>query len=348
MGQTIIPAILAGGAGTRLWPLSTPTKPKQFHALFGARTMLQETVLRMSGEAFAPPIVLCNERHHELAAAQLGEIGVQPVALVLEPTGRNTAASACVAAFAAVKIDADALALLAPADHLLRDGAAFREAVARAAPFARERIVTFGIRPDRADTGYGYIERGETLGGGVFVIERFHEKPDHASAEAYVAGGAHFWNAGLFLFSPRILLNECAQHASEVHAAAKRAWRGASRDGAAIALDAISFAEAPALPLDIAVMEKTARGAVMPCDFGWADAGSWAEVWRLSEKDSNGNAIIGGAVTRDAADTLVHSNGARISIAGVSNAVIVATEDDIRIIPRDLAQDVKAIAESAP
>lgn len=287
MKHRIVPAILSGGAGTRLWPLSTPAKPKQFHALVGPVSLFTATLRRVSGDtealSFAKPIVLCNAAHEALVREHLG--GVEAAAIVLEPVGRNTAAAAAVAAALSAEIDPDALVLLAPADHMIADVDAFHAAIARAAPQAHERIVTFGITPTRPDIGYGYIKSGAALSEGVFAIEAFREKPDADTAARYLAEGGYYWNAGIFLFAPRVLLEEFAASA-DIRDAALDSLRKAKRVGAHIHLDAESFARAPALPLDIALMERTARGAVTPCVIGWTDVGSFDEIRRLSKPEA--------------------------------------------------------------
>jgi mannose-1-phosphate guanylyltransferase/mannose-6-phosphate isomerase len=229
----IIPAIMSGGSGERLWPLSTEAQPKQFRALSStSRTLIQDAALRLRGVhgdiEFRAPIVLCNVGHGELARAQLQEVGVHPAAVVLEPVGRNTAAVGAIAAALAKEIEPGALVLLAPADHVIANAAAFRETVARAAAVARERIVTFGVKAARAETGYGYIERGDPIAPGVFAIRQFHEKPDAAAAEQYAASEAHFWNSGMFLFDPDVLFEEFAA-APDIRDAAHAALLAATR-----------------------------------------------------------------------------------------------------------------------
>jgi mannose-1-phosphate guanylyltransferase/mannose-6-phosphate isomerase len=348
MTQRIIPAIMSGGAGTRLWPASTGDKPKQFHVLGGANSLFQDTISRVvggtGGIAFCAPIVLCNHRHADLVEAELAAVGVEPAAIVLEPAARNTAAVAAIAAAVAGEIDLDALVLLLPADHLVADTPAFHAALARAAPFARERIVTFGITPARAATGYGYIRIGAQLGDGVFGIDSFREKPSEAVAEQYLADGGYAWNAGIFLFHPRTLLEEFDASA-DIREGALSALAHANRTGARIVLNAESFTQIRASPLDIAVMEKTTRAAVVPCDIGWADVGSWDEIWRLLAKDAAGNAIHGPVAVLDGANNLLRSDGVKICVAGVSNLIVVATPDAIIIVPRDRAQDVKLLRD---
>lgn len=350
MSDRIIPAIMSGGAGTRLWPLSTDARPKQFYNLIGADSMFSATLARVRGKAgalsFAPPIVLGNAAHAALIEAELAARGVSPAAIVLEPMPRNTAAVGAIAAALAAEIDPDALVLLLPSDHLVAKPEAFHEAVARAAPIARERIVTFGISPDRPATGFGYIKRGAELAPGVFAIEAFREKPAAALAQSYLDEGGYSWNAGVFLFSPRVLLEEFAAN-SGIRDAALAALASATRRGAEIRLGAEAFAAVPSQPLDIAVMEKTKRGAVAPCDIGWADLGAWDEIWRLAAKDEHGNVVHGESVALDSSNNMLRGEGVAIYAAGVENLIIVATPEAVIIVPRDRAQDVRALREMA-
>jgi len=340
---------MSGGAGTRLWPTSMDARPKQFHAFGGTRTLFQETVLRASGThaglTFGPPIILCNARHADLIDAELAAIGVSPSAIALEPEGRNTAATAAVAAALAREVDPGSPVLLLPADHRIGDADAFHATLARAAPFADQHIVTFGVSPTRAETGYGYIEAGAVLGDGVHAIVRFHEKPNEALATDYVARG-YFWNAGLFLFDPQLMLDEFAA-APGILDGALAALKASRRDGHRVTLDAPLFAAIESAPLDIAVMQKTRRGAVAPCSMDWADIGSWHEVWRLSAKDEQGNAVSGEALTEGARGCLIMSDGPRVAALGVEDLVIIVNGDDILIAPRARAQDVKVLAERA-
>lgn len=342
----IIPAIMSGGAGTRLWPASTEARPKQFHALGGAQTMIAETARRVSGVSgslsFGAPMVLCNERHAQLVRESVGNVA----AIVFEPAPRNTAAVGAIAAALGGEIDPEALVLLLPADHIINDVAAFHAAIERAAPFAYDRIVTFGIAPDRPATGYGYIRRGGALGEGVFAIESFREKPNEATAREYLATGDYAWNSGMFLFSPEVLLREF-EASAEIRDPALAALKAAKRDGVNIHLDAEAFASVPSAPLDIAVMEKTPRAAVVPCEIGWADVGSWDEIWRLAAKDASGNALHGPVVALDASNTLIRSDGLKVCVAGISDLIIVASADAIVIVPRDRAQDVKELGSRA-
>lgn len=351
MKHRIIPAIMSGGAGVRLWPTSTEDKPKQFHAFGAQNSLFAETLKRVSagGEAisFAPPIVLCNASHGEWVRRELAGLGASPSAIVLEPAARNTAAVGAVAAALAQELDPAALVLLLPADHVVADRAAFLAALARAAPFARDRIVTFGITPNRPETGYGYIKSGGELGPGVFDIENFREKPNAAMAREYLEHGGYAWNAGIFLFSPQVLLEEFKVSA-DIRDAALEALKLAKRDGPEIRLDAAAFARAPSVPLDIAIMEKTKRAAVAPCDIGWADLGAWDEIWRLAPKDGAGNAVSGRVALHEAKNSLIRAEGGvTVCAAGVEGLVIVATPEAVLILPRARAQDVRTLKELA-
>lgn len=343
MTYRIIPAIMSGGAGTRLWPLSTKEHPKQFHALMGSRTMFAETASRMSGAvgdiSFAPPIVLCGRMHVPRVRQALDEVQTEAAAIVVEPEARNTAAVAAVAAALAHEIDADALVLLAPSDHVITDVGAFHIAIQRAVRFGNERIVTFGITPDHPATGYGYVKCGAELSEGVLAIEAFKEKPDARAAEHYVANGGYFWNSGMFLFAPQMLLDEFGAN-SAIRDHAVDALRTATRGGNEIHLGA-SYAGAPALPLDIAVMERTARAAVVPCDIGWADIGSWAEVWRLAPRDADGFAVLGSAASADT--TQMVASGVDAKAIDGEDLVVVARSTGLLIAPRALLADREAL-----
>lgn len=350
MKHRIIPAIMSGGAGTRLWPASTAAKPKQFHALNGAGTMIQETIARVRGEtdqiSFTAPIVLANVAHADLVETQLAAIGAPPAALVLEPVGRNTAALGALAAAVAKEIDPDALVLLLAADHVIADVPAFHDVISRAAKAARERIVTFGITPNRPETGYGYIKRGAMLNDGVYAIEAFKEKPALDLAKEYVADPSYSWNAGMFFYKPDVVLREFGA-AKDIRDFSLAALAKAERSGARITLDETQFARAPSQPFDIAVMEHTTLGAVAPCDIGWADVGAWDEIWRLAKKDERGNAVTGSVVEIGAANSLIRAHGLTIATAGVSDLIIIAEGDTVVIVPRSQAQDVKKLLEAA-
>lgn len=342
----IIPAIMSGGAGTRLWPLSTEAHPKQFHALAGDISLFTQTVQRVTGTAgevsFAPPIILCNVRHAALARSHLA--GITPRAMVFEPMPRNTAAVGAIAAAVASEADADALVLLLPSDHVIADTPAFHAAIARAAPFARERIVTFGITPNNPATIYGYVKRGAELGDGVYAVESFREKPDEATARAYLAGGDFSWNAGIFLFHPHTMLNEFAASA-EIRDSALAALASARRTGDEIHLDAERFALIPSQQLDIAVMEKTSRAAVVPCDIGWADIGSWSELWRIARRDRGDYSVLGPAAAADISK--MQASGMSAAVVDGDDLVVIVAPNGLLIAPRALANDRAALSEQA-
>jgi mannose-1-phosphate guanylyltransferase/mannose-6-phosphate isomerase len=342
----IFPVIMSGGSGTRLWPVSTEARPKQFHALGGAKSMIAETALRLRGTKggieFLDPIVIASERHGDLVFSELASVGIEPAAVVLEPIGRNTAATAALAALVAAEIDPLAKVLLMPADHLVEKVDLFVDAIAAASEIVDERIVTFGITPEGPETGYGYIQQGEGLCDGVFSVAAFKEKPDEATASRYLREGGFSWNSGVFFFSPAVLLEEFSG-AADIRDDTARALASAARDGRSITLPRDLFGAVRAEPVDIAVMEKTKRAAVAPCDIGWADVGSWAELWRLSDKDAHGNAVSGQVTLLDCEDNLVRGDGVHVSVAGVSGLVVVATPEAVLVLPRSRAQDVKKL-----
>lgn len=346
--MAIVPVIMSGGAGTRLWPLSTAARPKQFLQLGGERTLIQDTALRF---AHAPaelqclaPVVVGGAAHAALILAELRAVGVEPAEVILEPEGRNTAATAVLAAAAVQRLHPGALALLVPADHRIADGAGFCAVVAKAAAVARERICTFGITPSRPETGYGYIQAGAALADGVSSIVAFKEKPSRAVAEDYIASGEYFWNAGIFLFAPDVMLQEFAA-AETIRDIVLGAYAKARREGVCTYLGS-EFLAAPSLPVDVAVMERTALGAVAPCSIGWADIGSWQEVHALTAQDVLGNAIEGPVALRDVRDCLVVGDGVTVAAAGVEGLVIIATREAVLVLPKDRAQEVKQLVEA--
>jgi mannose-1-phosphate guanylyltransferase/mannose-6-phosphate isomerase len=343
----IFPVIMSGGSGTRLWPLSTQARPKQFHVLGADISMIGDTARRLSGShgdfEFLSPIVICGAGHRELVTELLSEAGIEPAAVLLEPEGRNTAATAALAAIIAERMDSAALVLLAPADHLVARPEALMKAVSAAIPAAHDHIVTFGIHPAGPEIGYGYIKQGAAMAEGVFKVAEFKEKPLLPIAQQYLAEGGYSWNSGMFFFSPKVMLEEFAIASSDIREGARKALDRGRGDGAILLLDADSFAKVRAEPVDIAVMEHTKRAAVALCDIGWADVGSWAELWRLSEKDGQGNAIVGSATILDASNNLVRGEGIHVSAIGVSDLVIVATPHAVLIMPKSRAQDVKKV-----
>ncbi|MBV8494920.1 MAG: mannose-1-phosphate guanylyltransferase/mannose-6-phosphate isomerase [Alphaproteobacteria bacterium] len=343
----IYPVILSGGSGTRLWPMSRSLYPKQLLALFGDASLLQQTAARVAGNpGFAPPVIVANEEHRFIIAEQLREIGVEPEALLLEPVGRNTAPAAAVAALRIAETDPDGLVLIMPSDHAIADGKAFHKAIGQAAVAAKAgRLVTFGITPDRAETGYGYIAGGEPIKGseGALVVARFIEKPGAADAERYVAAGDYFWNSGIFLFPAAVYLAELERLRPDMLAACQQALANAKSDADFTRLDKAAFTECPADSIDYAVMEHTDRAAVVPVGMGWSDLGSWDALWEMSEKDGGGNALAGNVVAEETRNCYLRSQNGLIAAIGVEDLVVVATDDAVMVAPRNRTQDVKQL-----
>ncbi|MFM2042815.1 MAG: mannose-phosphate guanylyltransferase [Pseudomonadota bacterium] len=345
----IVPVILSGGAGSRLWPHSREKYPKQLLPLVSDRSMIQDTVLRVAGgEGFAAPLIVCNNEHRFVIAEQMAQIGVAPAAIVLEPMGRNTAPAVAVAARLAQAADAGALLLVLPADHAILDETAFQAAVATGTLAAQAgHLVTFGITPTAPETGYGYIEAGQPVAAvpGAFHIARFTEKPARAVAEAYLADGRHAWNSGMFLFAARTFLEELERWAPEVLRAADQAIAAASRDLDFLRLGADAFAVAPGISIDYAVMEKTERAVVVPAEMGWTDVGAWSALWQIAPKDAAGNVALGDVMLVDSSDCYVRSPHALTAVVGVKDVVVVATEDAVLVADRSRVQDVKTIVD---
>jgi mannose-1-phosphate guanylyltransferase len=342
--RSIVPVILSGGSGTRLWPMSRPERPKQLLPLTGEHTMLQLTAGRAGGDGFAAPIVVANAQHADEIEAQLDVVGAAPAALILEPAGRNTAPAIALAALAAGD---EAPLLVMPSDHVIADPDAFRRAVDAALPLARDGwLVTFGIEPDAPETGYGYIKLGEELAPGVHRVARFVEKPPRDVAEQMVSAGDHAWNGGIFLFRADAFLGALAAHAPEMLRATRQAMADARREGARLWPDADAFAASPSESIDYAVMEKADRVAVVPVAMGWSDVGSWDALHGISDSDEAGMATRGRVIALDSRNCLVRTDGARIAMVGVKDLIVVASGDDILILPRGRSQEVKALLEA--
>lgn len=348
LGGRIHPVILSGGSGTRLWPLSRESFPKQYWPLLSSRSLLQETALRASGPSFAPPLVICNQEHRFLTAEQLREIGIEKARIVLEPTGRNSGPAIAAAALLIAEEDPSAILWMLAADAAIGNTAALARALAAAARAARAgRFVTFGLTPASPETGYGYIERGEPLEGvdGAYAISRFTEKPDRATAERFLASGRHFWNSGMFVFEAGVLIEEFARHAPDILEAVSEAVQGRRSDLDFIRLEPRSFAQAPAISLDYAIAEKTDRAAVVPADFDWSDVGSWSKLWELGAKDGDGNVAVGDVLLTASRNCYVRSDERLTAVVGLENAVVVVTEDAVLALDRRHTQDVKTIVD---
>jgi mannose-1-phosphate guanylyltransferase/mannose-6-phosphate isomerase len=345
----LLPVILCGGAGTRLWPLSSADTPKQLLRLVSEHTMLQDTLLRLRALEVnvAPPVIVCNERHGPLVVAQTAALGGAVGAVVLEPVGRNSAPAATVAALVArelVAAHADPLLLVLPADHVIADPAGFAAAVAAAGrPAAAGRLSTFGVVPTDAATGYGYCRRGADHDGWSEVAE-FVEKPDAATAHEYLESGRYLWNSGMFLFRASAWLDELGAYAPEMLAACRNAVSSAARTDDFVQLGT-AFAGCPANSIDYAVMEKTARAAVVPLAAGWSDVGSWASLHDALAKDASGNAASGDAILEACRDTYVSANHRLVAAVGLSGVAVVETEHAVLVVVREHAEAVKRVAE---
>jgi mannose-1-phosphate guanylyltransferase / mannose-6-phosphate isomerase len=341
----LVPVILSGGSGTRLWPLSRELLPKQLLALTGERTMLQETAARLAGFADAAgPIVVCNESHRFLVAEQLREMQLVPTAILLEPVGRNTAPAIALAAHAARAAHGDdAILLVLPADHTLRDLAAFETAIRQAATAGENgKLVAFGIVARAPETGYGYIRRGAGSGA-VRPIERFVEKPDVERAREFVASGEYFWNSGMFLFGARRFLDELAQHAPDIADTCARASATAVRDADFTRIDAAVFSSCRSESIDYAVMEKTRDAVMVPLDADWNDVGSWTALHDIMPADERGNVTRGDVLLEDTSNSYVHADSRLVAALGLRDVVIVETADAVLVAPRSKVQDVKKI-----
>ncbi|SEN47878.1 mannose-1-phosphate guanylyltransferase / mannose-6-phosphate isomerase [Duganella sp. CF517] len=342
----IYPVILSGGAGTRLWPLSRAVLPKQLLPLVSDKTMLQETVLRLTGGAeLQAPLVVCGNDHRFMVAEQLREIGVTPLAIMLESAGRNTAPAVAAAAEYLRAIDPEALMLVLPADHVITDRAAFHAAIASAARLAGEgALATFGVVPTAPETGYGYIHRGQAVGA-AYKVDRFVEKPDQAKAQSFLDDGAYYWNSGMFLFRAERYLSELAGFAPAIAAAAATAVHKAYRDMDFCRLDEEAFAASPSDSIDYAVMERTSHAVVVPADIGWSDVGSWSALRDVLPHDAQGNATRGDVYLDGVSNSLVRAESRIVALVGVSDVVVVETADAVLVAHKDQVQRVKQVVE---
>lgn len=342
------PVVLSGGSGSRLWPLSRQNQPKQFLTLIGDHSLYQETVLRASKLPGAqPPVTVCSEDHRFMVGEQLQEIGIPNGGILLEPIARNTAPAIALAALHVMAADAEGTLLVMPADHLIEDECAFRSAVEAATGVAGEGwLVTFGITPDYAETGYGYIHRGQSLGGDGYRVDRFVEKPDLTTAERYVAEGTYAWNSGMFLFKASSYLDELARLAPAIYESAKAAYASSARDLDFIRVDKGAFAASPNDSIDYAVMEKTERAAVVPVSCGWSDIGSWSSLWSVAKRDADDNRHEGDVISVDTKRSLVRASDRRmIATIGVEDLVIIDTPDATLVARKDRVQDVKTVVD---
>lgn len=353
----IIPVILAGGSGTRLWPLSRQLHPKQMLKLTNEYTMLQNTVLRIKDAGdMSAPIVICNQKHRVIVADQLNAIGIEPSAMLLEPVGRNTAPAVAVAALKGAAIDPNVLIMILPADHLINDLSKFHNAIAAGAEYAAAgSLVTFGVIPDKPETGYGYIRKGSPAAGSEgavsagdsagYFIEEFVEKPDLETARQYLASGNYCWNSGMFMFGAAAVLAEMNRFVPKIVSAAEAAFKKGRAGDDGFMLDAAEFDACPSDSIDYAVMEKTDRGVMIPFDAGWDDLGSWAAIWTVGEKDGAGNILSGDVITADVEDSLIFATRRLVAGVGLSKQVVVETPDAVLVANMENAQAVKNLVD---
>jgi len=340
----ITPVIMAGGSGSRLWPLSRQLHPKQFLPLTGKGSMLQESLKRLSPLEHRAPLLICNEEHRFLVAEQVRQQGITDARILLEPEGRNTAPAIALAALQAVEEEPDAILLVLAADHMIRDITKFHESISHAHRLADEgQLVTFGVVPTHAETGYGYIQRGAGQGDVGFRVKRFVEKPDQGTAESYLATGDYYWNSGMFLFSAKRYLEELECFQPAMVKACRAALAGASQDHDFTRLDVEAFKVCPANSVDYAVMERTEHASVVPLDAGWSDIGSWSALWEVCEHDKQGNACHGDVILHDSHNLLVHADHRLVATVGVEDLVVVETKDAVLVAHKDRAQEVKKI-----
>ena len=345
---TIVPVILSGGSGTRLWPVSRESFPKQFWPLVTQHSMIVETARRGIGVGFAPPMIVCNQEHRFIVAEQMREAGILDARIVLEPVGRNSAPAVAAAALLVAETDPDTVIWMMAADSAITDIDGLHATLAHAVAAARAgRIATFGMRPTGPETGYGYIEVGTKLDGfeGVHDLTRFVEKPDAATAASMVATGRFLWNSGMFVFTAATMLKELALHAPDVLTAIAPAVRDRMQDLDFIRLDPVAFASCPNISLDYAVAERTSHAVVVPSDLGWSDVGSWGALWDMGPHDESGNVSVGDVLLESAHDCYVRSDGIMTAVVGLRDAVVVVTEDAVLAMHRSRSQDVKKVVD---
>ncbi|MBE0148863.1 mannose-1-phosphate guanylyltransferase/mannose-6-phosphate isomerase [Serratia sp. PL7] len=343
----LLPVIMAGGTGSRLWPMSRELHPKQFLRLHSIHSMLQETLKRLDGVGVSEPVVICNEDHRFMVAEQLRQIDMLSHNIILEPVGRNTAPAIALAALNAIAQGNDPIMLVLAADHIINDVEAFHRAIDLALPHAAAKsLVTFGIVPTGPETGYGYIQRGECKNGSVAApVQRFVEKPDSETAQSYIETGEYYWNSGMFMFRAKRYLEELEKFRPDILAACRDALDNTECDKNFINVDRDAFSACPDDSVDYAVMEKTHDAVVIPLDAGWSDVGSWSALWEVSKKDSAGNALTGDTFLYDSRDCYINTDEKLVAAIGVENLVIVNTKDAVLVVDRSKVQDVKKIVE---
>lgn len=342
-----VPVIMAGGSGTRLWPLSRQLNPKQFLPLVDAdSTMLQATLKRLEGLDQSMPVLICNEHHRFLAAEQLRQVGMEQATIILEPVGRNTAPAIALAAMQATRDGADPIMLVLAADHLIKDVAAFQASVLIALNLAQTgKLVTFGITPTHPETGYGYLQMGKSVGEGGFEVSQFVEKPDLSTAQAYLADGGYYWNSGMFMFRASRYLQELEVFQPDILAACRASLEQGQTDMFFTRVNSDIFGACPDDSIDYAVMEKTAHAVMVPLDAGWSDIGAWSALWEAGEKSADGNVIKGDVLSENTTGSYVHATHRLVTTVGIENMIVVETKDAVLVAHKDHVQDVKKIVD---
>lgn len=343
----IKPIIIAGGAGSRLWPLSRQLNPKQFLKLCGETTLLQQTLSRLEGLETGTPSIICHEDHRFIVAEQLRQVGVNNATIMLEPVGRNTAPAIALAALNVTNKGDDPVLLVLAADHFIADCSAFRQAVKSAEPLAlQDQLVTFGIVPNQPETGYGYIQRGGAQCSHSYAVSRFVEKPDIATAKSYLESGEYYWNSGMFMFKASVYLSALKEFRPDIFEACTRAVKNGTGDMDFLRVDEGAFSKCPEDSIDYAVMERTESAAVVPLDAGWNDIGSWSALWEIGAKDNEGNVTKGDVLTQDSSNCFIQAEHRLIATVGVDNLVVVETKDAVLVAHRDHVQNVKKVVNA--
>lgn len=342
----IIPIIMAGGSGSRLWPLSRTHYPKQFISLVNENSMLQNTLLRISNLETLNPIVICNNEHRFMVAEQLREINITPDGVILEPVGRNTAPAIALSAFQAISNGDDPLLLILAADHVIKNNSAFINSIEQAIKAAEnDMLVTFGIVPTHPETGYGYIKQGELYEDAIYKVDSFIEKPNLEIANKYIQDNCYCWNSGMFIMKASIYLSELKKHNKSIYDVCKKAFESAYSDLDFIRIPEDIFSECPNESVDYAVMEKTDKAVVIPMDSGWSDVGSWSALWNIECKDINGNAVRGDVILDSTSNSYICAQNKLVATVGVENLIIIETQDAILVAHKDKVQNVKNIVD---
>lgn len=343
--NNIVPVILSGGIGSRLWPLSQPEKPKQFAVIVDGHTLFQNTILRLQNiSGLSAPIIICNKNYRTLVNSQLKQIKANSKDFILEPSGRNTAPAITIAAMYALQKLKNPLLLVLPADHAIKDQAKFRRSINTAKKLAeKELLVTFGIPPNRPETGYGYIKFSKKLINKAYSIDKFIEKPNLNLAKKYFKSGNYWWNSGMFMFKAETFLQEIKASAPEIFASCDRAFTAASKNKNLILLPTKEFTSCPSNSIDYAVMEKTKRGAVVELKAGWSDIGSWLSLWQYVAKDANGNVISGKPIIQSTKNSYIQATKHKLVVLGISDCIVVETENAILVCHKDSGQDLRKV-----